>query len=471
MDISFFDLVIYFAFERLLEYEDKRFLTFEQLHEYRLSLLNQLEKKYVFLSSSHSKETINLLNRYFLVNEEMSLEEEKSRFKKFLEVHNKYFTKSKDGISLNDTVGYGKFTLYRCEVQEKIDNSVGAIISGCSDSFESCKILGIKTIIQDAKKLIDLEDNLEKAYINHFDETFPVELNVLNYFVKYKLLVLAISKYQTINGYHMTMLKYRDLFGTDYENDLVSTELIENDNFFVENMFINEELNNVHQSAIFSKGTLIYKKILDYIDDIWDFRFFDTVDVEEEDNNDLSGYYPDEVDDGRFTMNDARILNKEKEDLQRAKYKFYVNYIDKINKVLEKESNEDLINTKYRLLYSLNSYDQDLYKEDHFNEVIKSTNNISINNKRSDFYDFYVISRIFLIDLITGNMDDENNFKKMLFISTYYDLTHDKRILLLFRKHGKKTLKDKYYNAIINHQYDLIDVSVNNKELNKNDDE
>ena len=50
MDISFFDLVIYFAFERLLEYEDKRFLTFEQLHEYRLSLLNQLEKKYVFLS-------------------------------------------------------------------------------------------------------------------------------------------------------------------------------------------------------------------------------------------------------------------------------------------------------------------------------------------------------------------------------------------------------------------------------------
>ena len=236
-------------------------------------------------------------------------------------------------------------------------------------------------------------------------------------------------------------------------------------------MFINEELNNVHQSAIFSKGTLIYKKILDYIDDIWDFRFFDTVDVEEEDNNDLSGYYPDEVDDGRFTMNDARILNKEKEDLQRAKYKFYVNYIDKINKVLEKESNEDLINTKYRLLYSLNSYDQDLYKEDHFNEVIKSTNNISINNKRSDFYDFYVISRIFLIDLITGNMDDENNFKKMLFISTYYDLTHDKRILLLFRKHGKKTLKDKYYNAIINHQYDLIDVSVNNKELNKNDDE
>ena len=70
-----------------------------------------------------------------------------------------------------------------------------------------------------------------------------------------------------------------------------------------------------------------------------------------------------------------------------------------------------------------------------------------------DFYDYYVISRLFLVDILEGFIDDDKTLRKMIFVSTYYDLTKDKRIEKIINKYKNTEIGEKIYDTIFSHNY------------------
>ena len=118
-------------------------------------------------------------------------------------------------------------------------------------------------------------------------------------------------------------------------------------------------------------------------------------------------------------------------------------------------NNEDLNNSKNRLLYLLDNYGDNLFIKENFNNSYK---NISMEdiNYNDDLYDFYTLSRLFLVDILEGWIDDELTIKKLLFISTYYNLTKDIRIEKIIEKYRITELGEKISKIILNGDYSFL---------------
>ena len=69
-------------------------------------------------------------------------------------------------------------------------------------------------------------------------------------------------------------------------------------------------------------------------------------------------------------------------------------------------------------------------------------------NYKDDFEDFYIASRLFLVDILEGWVDDELTSRKLLFAATYYELTSDKTIKRIIDKY-KKTEKGKEVSKFV----------------------
>ncbi len=77
-------------------------------------------------------------------------------------------------------------------------------------------------------------------------------------------------------------------------------------------------------------------------------------------------------------------------------------------------------------------------------------------NYREDFTDFYALSRLFLVDILESWIDDEMYLKKMLLVSTYYDLTKDNRIKKIINKYKKTELGYKVSEIILESNYNQL---------------
>lgn len=179
----------------------------------------------------------------------------------------------------------------------------------------------------------------------------------------------------------------------------------------------------------------------------------------DDDDDDYDDYdEEDDMDQVEYYLHDKKV-----------KMAFYLNYIDKINKYQEKHGYvSNLERAKRRLLYILDGYVDNLYNEDNFNTAL---NNVSMDdiNYKDDFYDFYLMSRLFLVDYLEYQYDDERTVRKMLFASTYYDLTHDDRIRKIINKYKKTENGQKVRTCIIGHDFEpfVEDTSDKPKEMIK----
>ena len=117
--------------------------------------------------------------------------------------------------------------------------------------------------------------------------------------------------------------------------------------------------------------------------------------------------------------------------------------------------------SKRRLLYALNELRLVLYNNETFQAELSkiSLDWIDIENS---FHDFYIMSRLFLIDILENSINDENTLRKLLFIKTYYNLTKDKRIKDLIERYSNRGLYQRIKSVVLengksmkNHQKDL----------------
>ena len=119
-------------------------------------------------------------------------------------------------------------------------------------------------------------------------------------------------------------------------------------------------------------------------------------------------------------------------------------------------------------MYLLDGHGDNLYIKESYNN---SYNNISMDdiNYKDDMNDFYTLSRLFLVDILEGWNDDELTLKKLLFVSSYYNLTKDERIERIIEKYKDTRLGQIISNIIIDNNYNVLAtyISNNQKKLNK----
>lgn len=479
VDNSYFDYIIYLAFDTILSYEDKRTLTIEQLHNYRVKFCELCQDKSDWFEQ-FGEEVQSRFNDFLRINMNMPKQEENDKFAHFLKEQKNIFSYQFGIISLDENISLQELEDRRfeleCYTRDKTDKVICGSIQGLRDNLECLKILGANKIIEYISKIIKVEKIIEDSYHSFENPDSQNSIRIGNIFIASKLKPIFNTTEEKMRCFTRIMIKFDDPSSFGEEFWLLSEHLENNDEFYQRNTYINNDLCNKFQRAIFDTGTLMYDQIKGYSDMLWTFRKpKDELDFEQDlepveedfdwDNffNRLAGEdkeeFIDEFEDASeeetdeeedYEETDSIILYRQEEKIYLA---FYIRFIETLNEYQSKYGiKEELQQAKNRLLYLLDIYGHELYKEENFRKI---SSGIRIDNFdiKKDFYDYYVMSRLFLIDILEGYIDDERTVRKILFASTYYNLTKDRRIKRILNKYKNTELGKKVYAAIINNDY------------------
>lgn len=220
--------------------------------------------------------------------------------------------------------------------------------------------------------------------------------------------------------------------------------------YFDEIFSLDDYLYELNQYAIFGKGKIYHQKVYELLSNInMEFKY-NYVDEEDEYENEYE--YEDLCDDSIKKEND--IINYFNDDYEL----FTIYYIKNINDYMQRYGKNNILNlAKYRLLYVIDNPDLRLYKDENFNKIfeliepIVELNIMDFNENEDDFLKplncYKNEAEYFVISCFKSEFD-KYTIKKLLFIATYYELTHDERIEKLLEKY-KDNMNYEFYKSVI----------------------
>lgn len=348
-------------------------------------------------------------------------------------------------------------------------------LSSLSDRIECLDILGAKKVKMLVYEIIRGEKKIEEAY----QSLTLGDIEKLSKFVDFRLAVIGNLKEDKMRCYHRTIsnAKLLDSEVSEEDFELLGKHLMECDPFYDLNRYIDYRLDNEFQRAIFDMGSLSYDRLLRSMDAMWAYKKPDlSAEIEPIDPEAAVALideemmkaetYEDEFDDEDDYSDDEDY--DDADDIDRVDVflydkkiymTFYLNYIRHIDWYQTSTRYDPILERSRRgLLYLLDGYGNNLYQEDNFKKALLDTSMEEIDYQE-DFSDFYVMSRLFLVDILEGFLDDAKSLRKLLFVSTYYDLTKDKRIEKIMHKYQKTEIGEDVSKAILNHNYTGCDFS------------
>lgn len=449
MKDNYFNYIVFFAFENLIKCENRYEVSIENLLNYRKEIVKRVKKNIDFLTKHRTREVRENLENFISVNESMNREDEEKILNDFINKNGSLFGKNDKNVFLKKKLPYEDVAEIRFRAQEEtLRNTILAIFKEAI-TFESLEALECTSLLEETKKIIDVEKQIEEAYMGDDDDTNFQIINIGNFFVRGKLLSIVKRGYNIIDTHYSNLLEMSSRNNNhDWITDVIlSNRIREESTMFLDNIYIDEEFSNLFQKAIFDNEPLTFKALINYFDDIWDYIYKDDIEANEKVESILYDLFgdDDEMDNDEYDdIDDTHV--------ERAKFFFYLTYINKLDELLSNGC-EDLSETRNRLLYALNYYDSGLKNKKHLKSVFKNLNDEDYNI--IEFQDIYVMARIMLIDILDyGNYD--KLLKKVLFISTYYKLTHDNRVRRILKAYQDPTLGIDLTNAIVNDNFNVI---------------
>ena len=474
---NYFDFIMYLAFEVALRYENRRALTIEQLDDYRLRLCDKCAK--VHFVEYGDKKFEKRLKKFFEINVTMSEIEKNNNLLMFLNVNNDMFC-YKDGIViLKDNVsleGLEDVKQLFSSLHDECDKAIFGELLWLFDSIECLEALGVTKMKQFVYEIIRDEKRVELAYQNR---CFGENVRRLAKAIDFRLSIIGNLSEERITYYNRILDNMQDFEIGMGDFWIISDYMFENDEFYqLVRDDMDDFLSNKFQKAIFDDETLVYDKLESIMSFMWMHRESDEMSrfellekekMECEDNlendeeiedYDYEEYFDDEFEDDEEIVFDDYEDNKTQLEIYLEEKQidtfFYLNYIQKINKYqIRFGMNEELEIVKRRLLYLLDNIDDELYNEEKFNKVLNKCVIEGFDYKH-EMERYYIASRLFLIDILEKWVDDEMNLRKILFVSTYYDLTNDIRINRIISKYQNTEMGSKVFNAIYNHEFNQI---------------
>ena len=459
MDDSFFDIILIFAFEKMIKCENKRKININNFYNYRVKIVELIKNNYNSIIKDLDDDSINRLNSFIEINENMSLDDEIKKIKLFINNNDEYRLED-DYIILDDDISYDDVI----EVKYSDSSVISSIIYRFASSFDAYEVLGTMSIVNDVTKMINAEKYIEEAFMNN-DKDLDLVTDIGNYYINSKFATLAVKPFYVIDEYYSTLNNLTKNNSNNLMEKIISKNTRLSNEYFLNNSFIEGELTNIYQTAIFDSNKHYGNSLLNHFDDVWDYVYSDDYNKDDEDIDE------DSFDEEYEEFDDEDSFDEEYDnyyDPDSIILYFYMNYLLRINDYLNVKNSKEMENTKKRLLYALNYYDGKLSDTNHFMDKYKSLYKELMYSDRSSYDDFFLMSMIFLSDMLDGNID-ELSLRKVIFISCYYDLTLDFRI--------KKTLDNSVKenseigiilcDGILNHNYKIFDSENINKIKNK----
>ena len=452
MDNDYYNYIYYFAFENLVKCEDKYEISLDDIEKFRCNIVRAIKEKIDHYSSHRPDAVREKLEDFVVFHEWISEDEQEACLKRFLR-ENPFYGVKDNKMFLKEQIPYEDIAEKRYMVEDPIERSVISSLFTEASSFESLMALGTTSIFDDVMKIIKAEKCVEETYLEPMEDVQCIK-DVGNYFVRSKFIIIASKPSHVINEYYTNMKEFARRYNLDDRigEQLLSDKTRTTENIYLDNPYIDDELSNIFQSAIFSDSKQYCNSLMYYFDEVWDYVYKD--DMEDGlniGNMDYDDYLPDAEDEIDYRTTQEEV------DPDKINLYFYMNYLARLDYYNSNNPSNELSGTRNRLLYALNHYDSDISNNKHFyNKFNELTEELSYCN-RDEYKDFYIMSMLFLKDMLDGNID-EFSLKKAIFISCYYDLTQDYRIKKLIDnsvKSGKLMFKA-ISDAIINHNYEAL---------------
>ena len=280
------------------------------------------------------------------------------------------------------------------------------------------EIIGIKIDTNLYQKCLEIEENIEKGYESLAKA--DIEMNKIPDNVLSKLKKNIIKRKIVFNQmkHSLSLEEYNDLrLYSAHVSDCLNIDIA---NFKIENEEINFTLEEdpFHRALFFndSEKELVFAE----------------------------SFYAD---------------NKYKSDEFKNKEIFYTRVLDVIDSRVNREEYDDvdneLIFSKYRLMYVLDMLYQDEKKYNGYLFLNDRLPNKSLDNDYSFIEDeiFYLIEEIFEYNEMEMVDYYYDNSIKAILIETYYDLTNDERVVTTIKKHfnnGKNYFANQLFGSILN---------------------
>ena len=447
MNNDYYKYIYYFAFENLIKCEGKYEISLDDIEKFRCEIVKKIKNKINHYSNHRPDEVREKLEDFVVFHEWISDEEKEECLDRFLKENPLYGVKD-NKMFIKKNTPYEDVAENRYKVEDSIERDVISSLFTEASSFEALIALGTTSIFDDVMKIIKTEKAVEETYLTPMKE-FDCIKDIGNYFVRSKFVIIATKPFHVINEYYTNMQEFARRYNLDERigSRLLCDKTRASENLFLDNPYIDEELSNIFQTAIFSDSKHYYNSLMHYFDEVWDFVYKDDMEdglnVEQEnldDNDDIKyGSTQEEVDPDKINMY------------------FYINYLIRLDYCINQNYSSDFIDTKNRLLYALGHYDSNLNNKRNVYKKYESLRDELAYCDREDYKDFYIMSMLFLKDMFYGNID-EFSLKKAIFISCYYDLTHDFRIIKLINnsvKSGKLRFKV-IADAVLNHNFQAL---------------
>ena len=465
MNNSFYDFIVYNAFEALLAHSDKRCLSINELHLYRLNIVKEINEGSFLVDSESAK----VINNFLQSNYQMSFDKELDLLSEFIIDNDNLFEIKEDKIFIKENLTAEDLLELKFELDTYVNNDNKFLFHDISEHFddlENLKILGADKINNEIYRLLDLQNKIEKAYKNPIIRDNQNIINSGNLLTAYKLRKLFKESHYNINSYYRFLNNLLEKVEVEDLN-LLNEEIVENDDFYQQNNYIDALLETEYMDAIFGDNSLAIYKLYNYLDILETYKrpeddFF--IEEDEEELDELFDSFLEEEDEyiDEFDDEDEEELEDEEDEEEledeievlndhiKLTYIFYLKYIESLDKYQIKYGfDKQLMDIKNRLIYLLDQFGYDLYKDQNLNNAINAVSGLDINY-RNDLHDFYVISRLFIFDMLETNEINDLTLKKVLFISTYYNFTKDKRIKNILEEFRESNMGLKLYDSIIN---------------------
>ncbi len=152
-----------------------------------------------------------------------------------------------------------------------------------------------------------------------------------------------------------------------------------------------------------------------------------------------------------FGTNKIEISISDNSPANRGFYMRYAKILDMVQNA--NGHNEELTNARNRLLLVLGNNSEPLQEFYAFESAFQKALQYSFTFQ--DLKPFFQIARIFLLDILQGNVSN-NLVRRLIFISIYYDLSKDYHLDEIIRQYQDTTLGAQVKECLAHHNYALF---------------
>lgn len=435
-----FDYLCILALQRLLKYENIRKINISTLSKYIESIKKEFIKSFSNGQIAHNEKGIKRKFKFNDFDFNQKLNDLLNNYEDILHIDN-------NSIVLEDNID--------CEMLEGIldEFNVSSRFKLVFFEGDNRKILDINSIMNVLKEYNLFEKKLEESYLNlpfktDIKKTISTlkSLMIFRELFLYKLKSLSETELEcyydesnelvnlTQNDYDKYPINKAFWYKSMYYDSRVPDEIddILYDMYFY-SIFGDD---NISSLKINSEINKIYLNALDYSENI-DYLFQEYLEE-----------IPD-IDSDNFMDDENYEIDITDEELD---YLFYLTFIRKIDEFMNKYGlSTDLIIKRQRLLYSIDTSDYCLYDENNIDKLLNELKG-RVESVRLPMYE---ILMCFLTEEVFKEPTDNNTITKLLLISSYYDITKDEKIKMLFSKNSNNKFYDLYEKIVFNNEKTL----------------